>query len=148
LKIQNRAFIPFESFGDIKFGQHYVEVRKMLDAPFTQQYFDSDAKSFTDYFDELGFKVEYDKDNLVLGIEAYNDGNFDFVLGEKNLSKIPFDEIRSYLNSMVNDVEPYSIGFYSPSLGFAVCNDACSDDNPLGASSFCMQRRDYLEVNK
>ena len=44
--MQNRTFIPYLSFGDIFFGEHYVAVRKKLNTAFKQQYVDDAAKNF------------------------------------------------------------------------------------------------------
>jgi hypothetical protein len=146
--MQNRLFIPYQSFGDINFGDYYLEVRQKLHSPFTQQCFDENAKNFTDYFDDLGFKVEYDYDNNVLSIETFNDTNFDFIFMEKNLHQMSFQEIEKLLKSEDDKVEPFSIGIYSPKFGISICGEAFDDKNDNSASSFHLVRKDYMTFYK
>jgi hypothetical protein len=146
--MQNRIFIPYQSFGDIYFGEHYVEVRKKLNSPVKQQYVDDTAKNFYDFFDDLNLKVEYDYDNNVLSIEAYNNDSFDFIFLEQNLNKMSYKEIEKLLRTADEKVEPFSIGINSPKFGISICGEAFDDENDTRASSFHLVRKDYMNFYK
>jgi Domain of unknown function (DUF4309) len=146
--MENRLFNPYQSFGDIHFGEHYLEVRKKLNAPVEQQYVDNVAKNFYDFFDDLNLKVEYDYDNNVLSIEAYNNGSFDFIFLEQNLNKMSYKEIEELLKTVDEKAAPFSIGIYSPKFGISICSEAFDDENDTRASSFQLVRKDYMTFYK
>lgn len=144
----NRAFIPYTSFGEITFGEHYLTVRQKLNAAFTQQYVQENNKNFYEFFDDLSLKIEYDYENNVLSVEAYNDGSFDFIFLEKNLNKMSFTEIENLLKKEDPKTEPFSIGIYSPKFGISICGKAFDDDNDNKATSFHVVRNDYMTFYK
>ncbi len=146
--MENRKFIPFENFGEIHFGENYLQVREKLNSPFSQVYFDENSKTFSDHFDELGFKIEYDTDNNVLSFETFNDMNFDFYFLDKNLTTMLFSEIETLLKSEDNSTEYFSIGIYSPKFGISICYENFQDEPDEQATSFHIIRKDYMELNK
>jgi hypothetical protein len=142
--MQNRQFIPFQSFGDLQFGEHYLDVRKKLNSPFQQYFVDETSTLFYDFFDNINLKIEYDNDNNVLSIEVFNNGNFDFIFAEHNLNPMPFAEIEKLLKAKDDKVEPFSIGIYSPKFGISICGEAFDDDEDNTASSFHVVQKDYM----
>lgn len=143
--MENRNYIPFQFFGEIKFGDNYLEVRREINAFYEQHYFDKESKNFSDYFESQSLKVEYDYDNNVLSFYVFFDEKFDFIYQDKNLCKMTFAKVRTYLKTQTDDVLPYDIGFYSTKLGITVCNDNCGDDNEEGWSSLHLVRKEYMD---
>jgi hypothetical protein len=146
--MKNRDFIPYISFGDIQFGDHYEKVRKYLNSPFSQVYFDAESKTFSDYFDELGFKIEYDEANMVLSIETFNDMNFSVNFLSNNLTPMTYAQLQQLFKANDPNVEPFSIGFYSPKFGISICFENFDDSPYETTTSFHIVRKDYMEVNK
>ncbi|MFM2392413.1 MAG: hypothetical protein RLZZ546_390 [Bacteroidota bacterium] len=142
----NRKFLPYQGFGDIQFGDYYLDVRKKLDSPFEQVYFDEDAKWFSDHFDDLGFKVEYDLNNKVVSIEVWTYLQHEFVFLEKNLTPLILEELTEFINDIDEKAEPFSIGIYSPKYGISICSNSLEDDEP--ASSFHVIREDYMTLHQ
>jgi hypothetical protein len=142
----NRKFIPYQGFGDIQFGEYYLDVRKKLDSPFEQVYFDEDAKWFSDHFDDLGFKVEYDIENKVASIEVWTYLQHEFMFMEINLTPLTLYELTEYVKSIDEKAEPFSIGIYSPRYGISICSNSMKSDEP--ASSFHVVREDYMILER
>ncbi len=146
--MKNRDFIPYFSFGDIQFGDKCDEVRKYLNSPFSQVYFDAESKTFSDYFDELGFKIEYDKANTVLSIETFNYMGFSVNFLSNNLTPMTYAELEQFFKTKDPKVEPFSIGFYSPKFGISICFENFDDSPDETTTSFHIVRKDYMEINK
>jgi hypothetical protein len=142
----NRKFIPYQGFGDIQFGDYYLDVRKKLDSPFEQVYFDEDVKWFSDHFDDLGFKVEYDLNNKVASIEVWTYLQHEFVFLERNLTPLILKELTEFINDIDEKAEPFSIGVYSPKYGISICSNSFESDEP--ASSFHVVREDYMTLER
>jgi hypothetical protein len=146
--MKNRDFVPYISFGEIQFGEDYLAVRKRLNSPFSQVYFDENAKTFSDYFDELGFKMEYDLANTVLSIETFNDMSNPFYFLSSNLTPMTYAQLEQLFKANDLNVEPFSIGFYSPKFGISICYENFEDSPDEITSSFHIVRKDYMEINK
>jgi hypothetical protein len=147
--MKNREFTPFVGFGDIKFGAKCADVRALLeDEPYEQVFFNKGDKKFCDHFDTLGFKVEYDDDLTVLGIETFNDFGFPFKFMGKNLTLMSYTILERFFKKIDPKVEPFSIGFYAPSWGISVCFSDFEDYPDEPTDSFHIIRKDYMEVMK
>jgi uncharacterized protein YuzE len=146
--MQNRTFIPYESFGELKFGDNYIAVREKLNSPYTEQFKDDTKILMYDFIDDLGLRIEYDNEGNLLGIEVFNDSNLDFIFEGQILSEMSYPKIEKFLRAIDDAVEPFSIGIYSKKYGFSVCGEGIDDDEKNKASSFSLIRKDYMEVNK
>jgi hypothetical protein len=146
--MQNRIFIPYESFGELYFGDNYVVIREKLNSPFTEQFIDGTKVLMYDFFDDFGLRIEYDNLGNLLGIEVFNDSNLDFIFMEQNLSNMSFEKIELMLRKVDDAVEPFSIGIYSKKFGISICGEGIDDDENNRASSFSLVRKDYMEINR
>jgi hypothetical protein len=147
--MENRDFIPYQSFGLINFGDSLDEVRKRLNAAYSQVYFSPESTIFHDYYDDLGLRIEYDNStNIVLSIEAFNDMNLPLYFLGKNLTPLSYAELEQFFKENDPSVEPFSIGFYSPKFGISICFedfDVSPDDT---TSSFAVVCKDYMDLNR
>jgi hypothetical protein len=146
--MKNRDFTPYISFGKIQFGDDYLLVRERLNSPFSQVYFDENAKTFSDYFDELGFKIEYDLVNTVLSIETFNDMNKPFYFLSRNLTSMTYAQLEQLFKANDPNTKPFSIGLYSPKFGISICFENFEDSPEETTTSFHIVRKDYMEINK
>jgi hypothetical protein len=146
--MKNRDFVPYVSFGEIQFGEDYLVVRERLNSPFTQVYFDENTKTFSDYFDELGFKIEYDLANTVLSIETFNDMNNPFYFISNNLTPMTYAQLEQIFKTNDPNTEPFSIGLFSPKFGISICYENFDDSPNETTTSFHIVRKDYMEINK
>jgi hypothetical protein len=144
--MKNREFTPFVGFGDIKFGATRTAVIALLNAEYQQVFFSSDSKRFCDHYDTLGFKVEYGVDLTVISIETFNDMGFPFQFMKKNLTPMSFAKLERFFKKIDSKVEPFSIGFYAPILGISVCFSDFQDFPDEQTQSFCMIRKDYMDL--
>jgi hypothetical protein len=144
--MKNREFTPFVGFGDIKFGAKCADVRALLNAEYQSVFFDVNDTRFCDQYDTLGFKVEYDADLTVLSIESFNDMGFPFQFMKKNLTPMSYAKLERFFKKIDPKTEPFSIGFYAPTWGISVCYSDFQDFPDEQTQSFCMIRKDYMEL--
>jgi hypothetical protein len=146
--MKNRDFIPYQSFGSINFGDKLDEVRKRLNAVYSQVYFSPESNIFHDYYDDLGFKIEYDATNTVLSVETFNDMNFPVKFLGKNLTSLTYSQLEHFFKENDPNVEPFSIGFYSPKFGISICFENFEDSPDETTTSFHIVRKDYMDLNR
>ncbi len=144
--MENRNFIPYESFGVIHFGESITDVRKKLNSPFEQVFFSEESKRFRDFFNDFSLKIEYDSNNTLLSIEAWYDANKSFYFLGKNLMQLTLKELELFLKENDDAVEQFSIGYFSPKFGISICSDSLEEVEP--ASSFYLVRKDYMTIEK
>jgi uncharacterized protein YuzE len=145
--MQNRLFIPYQSFGELHFRDNYISVREKLNSPFSSQFIDDTKRLMYDFFDDLGLRIEYDKDGNLLGIEVFNDNGLDFIFMNQNLSIMGFRDIEMLLQSEGDTVQQFSIGIYSPKFGLSICGEEMEGDEDNRASSFSLVRKDYMSFS-
>jgi hypothetical protein len=144
--MKERDFIPFVRFDLIEFGAHYTDVRKLLNAPFDERRFDGASVTFSDYFDSLGFKIEYDLDNKVLAIETFNDMGNPVYFMSKNLAEMSFAQLKRFFKKHDPNIAPFSIGFHSEKFEFSVCYSNFEDEPNGKTDSFHIRRKNYVAI--
>jgi hypothetical protein len=144
--MKNREFTPFVGFGDIKFGAKRAEVITLLNTEYQQVRHNPEDKRFCDYYDSLGFKVEYGADLTVISIEIFNDMGFPFLFMKKNLTPMSYAKLERFFKKIDSKVESFSIGFYAPSWGISVCYSDFQAFPEEQTQSFQVIRKDYMEL--
>lgn len=130
--------IPFESFGELRFGTSRSLVRTQLSAPCESFLKDEDDEVLTDACDSLGLHMYYDRNDLLEVVEAFAPCSPMFqgvsLIG-KRLSKV-VKEIRQHTSNVDRD----EVGADFPELGFGLI--AAPDGLVEGVSVY---RRGYYD---
>jgi hypothetical protein len=144
--MKERDFIPFVKYDLIEFGMSFTDVRKLLNAPYSEWRFDATSVTFSDYFDTLGFKIEYDKENKVLAIETFNNMKKPVYFMSKNLTAMTYAQLKRFFKKIDPDIAPFSIGFHSEKFEISVCYSSFEEEPNGKTDSFHLRRKDYVAV--
>lgn len=121
------TYKPLKGISDLSFGMTREEVRQSLNDKYTVIKRNEFAENTSDYYEERGFFVEYDENDICVGIEFTDSGNIH--LDEVDLFTINFSELVNKYNKLSSNIEVEDeIGVTYHDLGFSATRKYDSDE--------------------
>lgn len=110
-------FTAFKGVNEVLFGTSRVHVHEILGSNFTEVTRNQFAANSSDYYEYLGFFIEYNATDLCEAIEFIESSNLYFK--DENLLSMSYSELRSkYDNLSSNIEEEEEVGVTYQVLGF------------------------------
>ena len=118
---------PFVGVDNISFGSERNKLREIIESDYKIIKRNEYAENTSDYYEELGFFVEYSKDNICEAIEYTNTSNL-FYDGQ-NLFALKFSALQNKYDSLSSNIElEDEIGVTYHDLGFGVSCEFGTDN--------------------
>ena len=133
---------PYVGIGPITFALLRAEVRERLAAPVELFMKGPTSISPTDAFDSLGIHVHYDFQDRCEAVELWRS---DPTFRGRQLLKLPFTVIKSWLREIDHDLRADSSGLTSLTFGFGLYAPLAVDDDQSLVESVIVFRRGYYD---
>ena len=118
---------PFEGVDNISFGTERYKLRKIIEGDYKVIKRNEYAENTSDYYEELGFFVEYSKENICEAIEYINTSSLFY--NEQNLFVLKFSVLKNKYKSLSSNIElEDEIGVTYHDLGFGVSCEFGTDN--------------------
>ncbi len=110
---------PFEGVNNFSFGTERNDLRIAIQEDYVTIKRNEYAENTSDYYEELGFLIEYSKDNVCEAFEFTNTSNLYY--NEQNLFELKFSVLKNKYGRLSSNIElEDEIGVTYHDLGFGV----------------------------